>query len=100
MIDSEIQFLLGLVLNHKLTGEVKKICLERIGKIEESLRAAPAHQRPQPVVQAPSMQRLLEDPPMPVASPIQNLMLPQGAKEIVTFQSPTGTTRGPSKVFR
>jgi len=117
-VESEIQFLLSLVLNHKLSSEVKKLCLERIGKIEESLRASPVTS-PRSVslpvvgtigngvIQAPSMQRILEQaqvPPPVAAAPVH---IPPTARDketgmvnVVTSTTPGGSTRGPSKVFR
>lgn len=119
-MESEIQFLLGLILNHKLSADVKKLCLERIGKIEESLRVSPNHS-PRAVslpvvgtigngvIQAPSMQRILDQqtaPLPPVAQPIA-VHIPAAARDketgmvnVVTSTTPGGSTRGPSKVFR
>lgn len=119
MHESEIQFLLNLVLNMKLSGDAKKLCLERIGKIEESLRqpprpflqpySDPGTQRSQnnPAAQAPSTQRLLDQAqlsPPPLAAPIH---IPVAARDketgmvnVVTSTTAGGSTRGPSKIFR
>jgi hypothetical protein len=106
MIDSEIQFLLNLVLNHKISTEVKKICLERIGQIEQNLRTTPRPSQftPTTIAQAPSTQAILDSMAPP---PAANVMIPSSARDketglvnVVTSNSPGGSTRGPSKVFR
>lgn len=40
-MESEIQFLLKILLEHKISPEVKKMFLARIGEVEQSLRAKP-----------------------------------------------------------
>lgn len=116
LIESEIQFLLGLVLNHKLTAGCKKICLERIGHIEERLRSPQAVTvQTLPLLQrgnqqSPSTQALLDKhpdllAPAPVhAAPVH---IPPAARDketgmvnVVTSTTSGGSTRGPSKVFR
>lgn len=91
-MESEIQFLLKLLLEHKLSPEVKKLCLARIGEVEQLLRThAPQMARPvapqpsaglaalAPGQQCASTQALLEkhgmldnaSPPIPAVAPIQ-----------------------------
>ena len=41
-METEIQFLLKLLLEHKLDAKVKKLCLARIGQVEERLRTSPS----------------------------------------------------------
>ena len=114
-MDSEIQFLLSLVLNHKLQPQTKKICLERIGQIEESLRSPQQPQRPVPQIQAqaPSMQRLIDQMPQPIIPAAPNIApgplgVPPalerdkttGRANKITSVTIGGSTQGPSKVFR
>ena len=99
-MQTEIRFLLDLVLNYKLPAEAKKLCLERIGEVEASL-ALP--QRPliplirNPIEQAPSTQRLMDmqgtAPVTPMTAPVIN-----PAQRIVGGEVNTGNgTRGPRK---
>jgi hypothetical protein len=64
MEESEIQFLLKVLLEHQLTDEVRKLFLTRIGEVEKSLRATPAPRvsiRPAPTAQPESTQRILDE---------------------------------------
>ena len=76
-MQSELQFLIDLLLNHKLGPSTKKIVADRIGEVEQSLRDRPLHnmqpsmQHRAPTGQAASTQRILdsiasEAPPIPV----------------------------------
>lgn len=68
-MESEIQFLLKILLEHKLGPEVKKLFLARIGDVENSIRDSLKSIRPQASVpnlstgQAPSTQRILDSMP-------------------------------------
>ena len=66
---TELQFLIDLLLNHKLSAKTKQAVADRIGEVESKY----AFQTPrslQPAVQAPSMQKVLDEmealnPPQP-----------------------------------
>ncbi len=91
-MQTEIRFLLDLVLNHKLPAEAKKLCLERIGEVEASLIPPPRHLSVS-TAQAPSTQRALDaqiQTTAPTAPPIIN--------RVVGGEIQTGNgTRGPRK---
>lgn len=58
---TELQFLLDLLLNHKLTASTKKIVAQRIGDVEATFTFAPRPiYLPPPSAQAPSTQKLLD----------------------------------------
>lgn len=100
-MQTEISFLLELVLNHKLPAGAKQACLERIKSVEEALaaRAPIAPQRANAaVMQTPSTQRLLEGAPSPdnvaVVAPAAPVIPPR----VVGGEVSTGAgTRGPRK---
>lgn len=95
---SDIQFLINLIMNHSLTEDAKKLCLERIGEIEE--RQAKQFVSPQPFVQhtpftPPISQAQIRDmQSVPVQASIPKL------PEITTGGSGSGLTsiRGPNKM--
>src|ERR1700676_3462160 len=66
---TELQFLIDLLLNHKLSPGTKKLVAERIGTVEASFNkpTAPQHfmtpfpSRPSPLAQSPSTQRILDE---------------------------------------
>lgn len=107
-MQSEIKFLLDLVLNHKLPPTAKKACLERIGEVEQYLVTAI---RPQPVMaQGPTQKsaaQLRFEMEQAVGAPIQvnvddaeTIVAPVVApvKRIVGGEIHTGNgTRGPRK---
>lgn len=79
MTTTELQFLIDLLLNHKLNPATKKIIADRIGDVEIALRQiVPRGTSPQPTIafvdpktaQAPSTQRLLERDGPPTPTPI------------------------------
>ena len=95
MMQTDIQWLLSLLLNYELSPEVKKLCLERIGEVEAKLNA-----QPQPQGKAPLVHHVVN----PV-TPVANAMAPVNAiptvhsalanlGEISTGQN----TRGPNKM--
>lgn len=123
-MDSEIQFLLGLVLNHKLPTPTKHAILARIGEVEKNLRS-PAPSPPLspmnmhataltqgPPVQSPSMQKILDEmthqqPPIPrpqsfMAQPPSQIPRDKetGRVQNITSVTSGGMVTGPSKVFR
>jgi hypothetical protein len=90
-MQTEIRFLLDLVLEHKLPAEAKRLCLERIGEVEASLASRPSQSimpihRPAPQEQAPSTQRLLETQLSRMASPTPESI---AANALNNVQSPT-----------
>lgn len=78
MTTTELQFLIDLLLNHKLNPATKKIIADRIGDVEIALRQivprgtqAPYTVNPDlKTLQAPSTQRLLERDGAPISTPI------------------------------
>jgi hypothetical protein len=94
-MQTEIRFLLDLVLNFKLPAEAKKLCLERIGEVEASLGpkatpqpyAAPLRASTQ---QAPSTQALLDAQAAIIGAPIPVepiIASPQAAKAVADRQA-------------
>lgn len=64
-METEIKFLLRLVLDYKLPAEAKKMCLERIGIVEESLANRPRAVTPQaanPMITSTPMAPMIEPP--------------------------------------
>jgi hypothetical protein len=59
---TELQFLIKILTQQKLSSALKDIFIERIGEVEASL-SRPAPQIPRPTItgQAPSTQRLLDE---------------------------------------
>lgn len=111
-MESEIQFLLNIVLNYKIPQVLKEVCLKRIGEIEQNLRrpvvSVSGNLTPFPGlgsnVQAPSTQRILDQ----TANPAPQVVTPPplqrdketGMLNVTTSVTSGGSTRGPSKVFR
>jgi hypothetical protein len=116
---TELQFLIDLLLNHKLRPETKKLVADRIGTVESSLRIL-VPKNPQEVprgtsiipnlaIQAPSTQRALErDAIVNAPVPASAMVGPAQPRAVVTPAAPfarvperevsTGHgTRGPRK---
>jgi hypothetical protein len=109
---TELQFLLDLLLNHKLTKDTKKLITERIGQVEQKYTqpTKPVAQIRSPLAQSPSTQALLEkhglmdQGAVPEPTPIVAAPLPAvpaaalAANRIVGGQVNTGNgTKGPRK---
>jgi hypothetical protein len=98
-LKTEIAWLLDLVLNHKLSPDAKKLCLERIGEVESSLVAKPSYQTTgymAPVrgtAQAPSTQALLDAQAAIIGAPIPTtpaepiIASPQAAQAVAERQA-------------
>lgn len=97
---TEIAFLLDLVLNHKMSAEAKKRCIERIGEVEAKLSTQTPPPRPTTwaPTQSPStlaaLERhsIIEGPP-----PVPAVRAPTVLTEVVTSTTNGGSTRGPRK---
>lgn len=103
-MQTELQFLVDLLLNSELNEDVKKKCIKRIGVVESSMRGDSAiiplkKQKSQMIhgaTQAPStiaaMQRHAEMPEMPLPTPTP------AAQRIIGGEVSTGNgTKGPRK---
>lgn len=95
---TELQFLLDLLLNHKLPKGTKKLLTDRIGEVENQIIPQPTVLRAAPTVSS----RM--PPPEPIIPPqafVPNAMpLPKAEvdKETGRAMVPTGNgTRGPRK---
>lgn len=107
MATSELQFLIDLLLNHKLPKDTKKLIADRVGEVEEGLRAKPVRMDDPrhplgpailaaQITQAPSTQRLLDAQVM-VAAPAR---LPAAEIDKETGRAMVATgggTKGPRK---
>ena len=63
---TELQFLIDLLLNHKLTASTKKLISERIKVVESELTTKSQHRPMAPSsAQAPSTQRILDEMTQP-----------------------------------
>lgn len=89
---TEIQWLVEIMLHHKLPSQVRELFIARIGEVEARL----INEKPRPIInvpmlptQAPSTQRLLEDHVAPIRNPIPT--------EIVTSQGNGTMIKGPRK---
>ena len=102
---TEIQFLIELLLNHKMSPDVKKLCTERIGEVASRLGQLPA---PAQLVRHPGPPSSLDQSPSTLAlmakhaadelgEPIVAKTLPR-VQRIVGGEVSTGNgTRGPRK---
>lgn len=105
---TELQFLIDLLLNHKLNQSTKKLVADRIGSVEESLRIGGNRQNvPRgtivhpSVLQSPSTQAILDrDGPPPIPTIVEET-LPKptpAANRIIGGMVNTGNgTKGPRK---
>lgn len=105
-MQTEIQFLIDLLLNQKLSPAVRQLCVARIGEVEQlygATRNAPKTVQPisfdagaaPPIQQAPSTLALLEKHAQE-AAPAPRIIPPQ--QRIVGGEVSTGAgTRGPRK---
>lgn len=97
---TEIQFLIDLILNHKLSKEAKDLCTKRIGDVEANLTRAPQRIftpiQPPNTAQAPSMQAILDKVPdgSIIAAPQG---IPPSARMVGGEVNTGGGTRGPRK---
>lgn len=88
---TEIQFLISIMLEHKLPEPVKQKFITRIGEVE-ALLSRPGLV-PKTIVQAPSTQRLLEQEAI-----VQHASKASVASRIVGGEVNTGNgTKGPRK---
>lgn len=108
---TELQFLIDLLLNHKLSPTTKKLVAERVSFVEEQMRpnkpTVPHRTMPNIPVQAPSTQAILDrEAGLDVPSPTNMMVaaaptLPPSAlatNRIVGGQVNTGNgTKGPRK---
>ncbi len=85
---TELSFLIDLLLNHKLSKEVKKLIADRVREIESAPRTAahiPAGVPPHLVGQSPStIANLMKDPP---AAPAVVATTPIAASAIASRQA-------------
>lgn len=90
---TEIQFLINLLLEHKLPESVKQKFIARIGEVESQMSKPVMNARLiTPMAQAPSTQRILDDMSEGIIPP------PQATKRIVGGEVNTGNgTKGPRK---
>jgi hypothetical protein len=112
---TEIQFLIELMLNHKLPAPIKDKLIARIGEVEQALTSSPyvanLGNKPNgsvvhvPLVgtissngitptQAPSTQKILDQQAMETPAAPPRIVVPQ---EITTFKGNGTSTRGPRK---
>lgn len=99
---TEIQFLIDVILNHKLPSQVKDVLIARIGEVEASLQSRPIARPLLPVsapLQAPSTQRILDEMALEGGSvitppPQTRMVVPT---EIITSKGNGTSTRGPRK---
>lgn len=93
-MQTEISFLIDLVLNHKLPKPTKELCRLRIRDLEEGLFQRPAVAIAMPrMQQAPSTMANLEAQEVPIAMPTI-----ETPKRIVGGEIATGAnTKGPRK---
>ncbi len=91
---TEIQFLISLMLEHKLPEPVKQKLIARIGEVE-ALLSRPGHMSavtPRTIIQAPSTQAILDQDTVHTPPP------PPATKRIVGGEVSTGNgTKGPRK---
>lgn len=101
---TEIQFLISLMLEHKLPEAVKQKLIARIGEVEALLQrpgymsaVTPALIKTSPYAQAPSMQKILDQEPL--VSPVAPYVPPRQVTptEVVTSKGNGGFTKGPRK---
>jgi len=81
---TEIQFLLKLLLEHNLEGDIRTALLTRIGEVEASFRSGLVQSaQVRSTVQVPSTQALLDNSSQPVA---QGTQLGQAAKDALAHR--------------
>lgn len=97
---TEIQFLIDLILNGKLSASAKEKCVARIGEVEASLtKMNPKPIPQQPIIQtttqqAPSMQRIIDEVAMTPTPAPKRIVVPT---EVITSTGNGTSTRGPRK---
>lgn len=97
---TELQFLIDLLLNHKLNANTKKLVADRIGFVEESLRKPAVmvpRGTPMGVQQSASTQALLDKEPLIVQQPLPMTSAPTSARIIGGEVATGGGARGPRK---
>jgi|SRR5271166_2907681 len=102
---TELNFLIKLLLDSNLDTDTKKLVADRIREVESMLTQPIGYQVASNItrqsgvtnIQAPSMQRILEQNPdlAPVAMPVNTKIIPPKEQEIVM---PNGSSiKGPRK---
>ena len=73
---TELQWLIKMLTQQKLSPTLKDQFIERIGEVEASLSRSEVKRQTIPMnIQAPSMQRILDEaPPVPVIPPTQRIV--------------------------
>lgn len=102
---TELQWLIKMLTQHKLSTSLKDLFIERIGEVEAALSNTPKNSvtgrlslenggwnPPGRPIQAPSMQRIMDEVETPALPP--RVIVPQ---EVVISKGNGTSTRGPRK---